>query len=76
MPQFSVAITHYGWTAKNKETGKILTGKLNDLPENVYGELCFNLPLKRNALACATSVAFSYQSQFYKWFSTMHQCML
>jgi hypothetical protein len=76
MPYFSVAVTKYGWTAKNKDSGKILTGELESMPDDVYREIGHRLPLHRTSIASAATLYFLETSEFASWHRVMVQRLL
>jgi hypothetical protein len=68
MQQYSIAITIYGWTAKNIHTGKILYGEFTDLPKRVSDELTKLLVPSTNSLCVACTVSIPETSDFNLWF--------
>jgi hypothetical protein len=68
MQEYSIAISIYGWTAKNKYSGKILYGEFTDLPRKVSDELLKLLAPSTNSLCVACSVTIPETSDFNIWF--------
>jgi len=77
MPSFSVSLTKKGWSIRDLDTGKTLTGIREELPEHVFSELK-NL-LGENSykhLCYSTTIKMPWDNALTRWVKSMHQSVL